>query len=96
MLTPPPVAPAPTAVSFQTTSPSIVPARAVSFVPPHASAYGLDEGKSTCGWASLSPSPEPLSPQATVTVTPRPAASSSALSMAVRAAALQLSSVRPS
>src|SRR5436853_496311 len=46
-LTPPPVAPSLTLVSFHTTSLTIEPPRAVSLVPPHASTDGLEAGKST-------------------------------------------------
>src|SRR5439155_5156708 len=41
-LTPPPVAPSLTLVSFHTTSLTIEPPRAVSLVPPHASTDGLE------------------------------------------------------
>jgi hypothetical protein len=46
-LTPPPVAPSPVERSFHTTSLAIVLPLMVSVVPPQASAYGLDAGKST-------------------------------------------------
>ncbi len=52
-------------------------------MPPHASACGLEAGKSVCGWPSVTPSPLPLSPAATVTVTPSAAPSAMALSSAV-------------
>ena len=89
------MAPSPLFVSFHTTSLVMTPPLETSCVPPHASAYGLEAGKSTCGAPPLTPSPEPLSPLATVTVTPSVAASSSALSMAARAAAVQPSSGPP-
>ena len=41
-------------------------------VPPQASAWGAEAGKSTCCCPSVAPSVEPLSPAATVTVTPSP------------------------
>src|SRR2546421_12957073 len=90
VLTPPPVAPSLALVSFHTTSLTIDAPLAVSLVPPHASAFGLEAGKSTCGWPSLSPSPEPLSPAAAVTVTPSAAASSSAVCIASREGPVQL------
>ena len=46
-----------------------------TLVPPHASAYGLEAGKSTWSARSGWPSLEPLSPEATHTVTPIVAAS---------------------
>src|SRR5256885_2621621 len=95
VLTPPPVAPSLALVSFHTTSLAIDAPLAVSLVPPHASAYGLEAGKSTCGWPSLSPSPQPLSPAATVTGTPSAAASSSAGCIASRARPGQPSSGPP-
>jgi hypothetical protein len=51
----------------------------VSVVPPHASEYGLEAGKSTWSAPSLTPSLEPLSPAATHTLTPTAAADCSAL-----------------
>ncbi len=85
-LTPPPPAPSLAAVSFQTTSELITPVDgfAMSLVPPQASACGLDAGKSTCGFPSLTASPLPLSPEATHTVMPIAAASAIAASMAER------------
>src|SRR6266404_939294 len=71
-LTPPPVALF--GPSFQTTSSLIVPAPAVTLVPPQARTNGLEAGKST--WPLLSPTPssEPLSPAAAQTVMPIAAA----------------------
>src|ERR1700749_2196556 len=72
-LTPPPPAP-PWSPSFHTTSSATPFAFAVRLVPPHASTYGLDAGKSTWFLPSWAPSLEPLSPDATHTVTPIAAA----------------------
>jgi len=76
--TPPPPAPPWIASSFQTTSDVIVLVAVLptSVVPPQASEYGLDAGKST--WTplvELALSLDPLSPAATVTVAPSAAAS---------------------
>src|SRR6516165_2948318 len=79
VLTPPPVAPSLLASSFHTTSLEIVPPLIISVVPPQASAYGLEEGKSTWSAPSFTPSLDPLSPAATQTVTPTAAADCSAL-----------------
>ena len=96
-LTPPPPAPSFAAVSFHTTSELITPVdgSASSLVPPQASACGLDAGKSTCTWPSLTASPLPLSPEATHTVMPSTAASAIAASMAERPWAVQESSDWP-
>src|SRR5689334_10953293 len=94
-LTPPPLAPSPALVSFQTTSLVMVVPEPSRRVPPQPSTYGLEAGKSTCAAPSLSPSLEPLSPLAAVTVTPSPAASSSALCIAARDCAVQPSSGPP-
>ena len=77
VLTPPPLAP-PWVPSFHTTSCVMVCPDAVSLVPPHASTYGLEAGKSTT-LPPPTPSLEPLSPEATQTVTPIVAAACSAL-----------------
>ena len=56
-----------------------------SLVPPHASAFGEEAGKSQCTCVcSLGSSLDPLSPAATVTVTPSAAPSANAWSIAVR------------
>ena len=83
-LTPPPPAPPPLP-SFHTVSAEITPVAgsACRLVPPQPSACGLDAGKSTCGWPSVTPSPLPLSPDATQTVTPSATASAMAWSSAV-------------
>ena len=96
-LTPPPPAPSFAAVSFQTTSEVIVPVdrSAMSLVPPQDSACGLEAGKSTWTWPSVTPSPLPLSPAATHTVMPSTAASAIAASIAVRPCAVQASSDWP-
>ena len=85
------------AVSFHTTSELITPVAgsARSLVPPQASAYGLDAGKSTCGCPSPAASPLPLSPEATQTVMPSAAASAIAESMASRPCAVHESSDCP-
>ena len=70
---PPPVAP-PSVPSFQTTSLEIVVPLAFNRVPPHARTLGLEAGKSTWAWPSLTPSLDPLSPAATVMVIPNAAA----------------------
>src|SRR5580693_2851457 len=70
--TPPPVAPAPCATSFHTTSDAIAGGErleAVSFVPPTPSTYGLEAGKSTCA-PLATPSLEPSSPAAQQMVMP--------------------------
>ena len=96
-LTPPPPAPSLAASSFQTTSELTWPVAgsAISLVPPQASAYGLDAGKSTCTWPSLTPSPLPLSPAATHTVMPSAAASDIAWFIADRPCAVHESSDCP-
>ena len=96
-LTPPPPAPSLAAVSFQTTSELITPVDgfAMSLVPPQPSACGLDAGKSTCGFPSLTASPLPLSPEATHTVMPIAAASAIAASIAERPWAVHESSDWP-
>ena len=96
-LTPPPPAPSLAAVSFQTTSELIVPAEgfAMSLVPPQARACGLDAGKSTCGFPSVTALPLPLSPEATHTVMPIAAASAIAASIAARPWAVHESSDCP-
>ena len=70
-----------------------------SFVPPHASAKGLDAGKSTCGFPSRSLgfriSDEPSSPEEQQTVTPSAAASSRARLKALSACGVLSSSVEP-
>ena len=85
-LTPPPPAPSLFASSFHTTSEVIVYVLTspTSLVPPQASAYGLDAGKSQCTpvWLFGS-SLLPLSPAATQTVVPSTAASEIAVSIAV-------------
>ena len=93
-LTPPPVAPAPTPL-FHTTSELTTPVAgsASSRVPPQARACGLDAGKSVCTVPSVAPSELPSSPAAAVTVTPSAAASVRAWSKAVRACAVQSSSL---
>src|SRR5262249_13329727 len=73
-LTPPPVAPLPEPL-FHTTSLVILFPDDCSRVPPHASTWGLEAGKSTCAAPSDTPSAEPSSPDAQQTVTPRTAAS---------------------
>src|SRR5439155_25999158 len=95
VLTPPPVAPSLALVSFHTTSLAIEAPLAVSLVPPHASAYGLEAGKSTCGRPSLAPAPEPLPPAATVTAPPSAAAASRAVCIAPPAGPAELSSGPP-
>ena len=64
-------------------------------VPPQASAYGLDAGKSAWAFPSDTRSPLPLSPAAVVTVTPSAAASANAWSSAARAWPVQESSDWP-
>src|SRR5712671_4986156 len=81
--------------SFQTTSLAIVVPAAVSLVPPHPKANGLDAGKSTCAIPSPTPSPEPLSPDAQQTVTPSAAAVCRAWSNDVIACSVQLLSGPP-
>jgi hypothetical protein len=78
-LTPPPVEPPPSvrtpSPSFHARSLRLAPVR--NSVPPTASTYGLDEGKSQWAWPSLMPSDEPSSPAATQMVMPISAASCS-------------------
>src|SRR5262249_7153528 len=93
-LTPPPVAP-PLAPAFQTTSLLIALPLTSRCVPPHARTYRDAAGKSTCAWPSLTPSPEPLSPEAQQTVTPSAAASWNAWSNAWSAWAVQADSGAP-
>ena len=83
--------------SFHTVSELITPVPGLPrrLVPPHASACGLDAGKSTWAPLPLCPSLLPLSPAATQTVTPSAAASAMAWSRAVRAWAVQASSDWP-
>src|SRR5437016_1599033 len=71
-LIPPPVAPPPGL--FQTVSCAIAPLAAIKRVPPHASTYGLDAGKSTFSRPLFAPSVEPSSPAAQQIVTPSAAA----------------------
>ena len=68
---------------------------ATSVVPPQPSAYGLDAGKSTCTWPSLTSSLLPLSPAATHTVMPSAAASDMAAFIADRPCAVHESSDCP-
>src|ERR1700689_1598398 len=93
LLTPPPVAPSLLAVSFHTTSETIVAPLAFSFVPPHASTCGLDAGKSTL--FPVAPSLDPSSPAATVIVMPSAAALWHAASSAVAAWCVQVDSGPP-
>ena len=93
LLTPPPVAPSLFAISFHTTSDAIVVPFATSLVPPQASTWGLDAGKSTL--FPVPPSPDPLSPEAAVMVTPSAAAAWQALSRAVIACGVQADSCAP-
>src|ERR1700753_1654369 len=84
---PPPPAPSFFASSFQNTSDVIANEDVLptGLVPPQASAFGEEAGKSQ--WTDVCPlgsSLDPLSPAATVTVTPSAAASANAWSMAVR------------
>ena len=67
----------------------------MSLVPPQASAFGLEAGKSTWTWPSVPPSPLPLSPAATHTLMPSAAASAIAASIAARPCAVQASSDWP-
>src|SRR5690348_2469418 len=80
---------------FHDTSPVIVLPLAVSEVPPHASALGLDEGKSACCRPSPTLSAEPVSPEAVQTVMPSKVAARMAVSIACRAFADQKSSEAP-
>ena len=68
---------------------------ASSLVPPQPSAYGLEAGKSTCCWPSLTPSVLPLSPAATHTVMPSAAASDMAAFIADSPCAVHESSDCP-
>src|ERR1019366_3746610 len=68
---------------------------ALQACPPHASAFGLDAGKSQCGCPSVMPTPLPLSPAATQTVTPSAAPSAMAASSEMRPSAVQESSDWP-
>jgi len=77
--TPPPVAPLPVDKSFHTTSLEMLVPDSVRLVPPHATEYGLEAGKSTWSLPSFTPSVDPLSPHATHTVTPTAAAACKAL-----------------
>src|SRR5271169_5537341 len=73
VLTPPPVAPPPPALSpgdcHQVTSWTLDP-DFFSIVPPTPSAFGLELGKSIWAWPSLTWSPEPSSPAETQVVMP--------------------------
>src|SRR5262249_111152 len=80
-LTPPPVAP-PVAPSFHTTSFVMLFPDASSRVPPHARAYGLEAGKSTCATDPSTPPFDPPPPAAQPTVTPMAAAAWKAWSYA--------------
>ena len=71
-LTPPPEAPL---EEFHTTSLVIVAPEPSRCVPPQPRTLGDDAGKSAWASPSVTPSPEPLSPDAQQTVTPRLAAS---------------------
>ena len=64
-------------------------------VPPHASTFGLEDGKSAWSLPSVAPSVLPLSPAAAVTVTPSCTASANASFIAVRACAVHWSSLCP-
>src|SRR5580698_2428177 len=94
-LTPLPVAPSLLERSFHTTSLEIVLPLIFSVVPPQASAYGLDAGKSTWSSPSVTPSVEPSSPAATQTLTPTAAAACSALLNDCSDCAVQLDSGPP-
>ena len=65
------------------------------WVPPQASACGLDAGKSTCDRPSVTPSFEPLSPDAQHTVTPSTAAAWKAWSNCVIACFVHCASGAP-
>ena len=66
-----------------------------SLVPPQARTWGLEAGKSTWFWPSVTPSVEPLSPAATVMVMPRAAADWQAASSAFMDWAVQVDSGPP-
>src|SRR5258708_38599680 len=93
---PPPPAPGPEGPSFQTVSLAMVVAfDAMSRVPPQATAFGLEEGKSACALPSLMPSEAPSSPAAAKTVTPSAPAAWNAASNCFIDAAVQPSSAPP-
>src|ERR1700753_397975 len=84
---PPPPAPSFFASSFQNTSDVIAndDVLPMSLVPPQASAFGEEAGKSQCtDVCPLGSSLDPLSPAEPVTLTPSAAASANAWSIAVR------------
>src|ERR1700761_2215607 len=89
---PPPV---PELPSFHTVSAVMAPFDTVMFVPPQPLAQGLEAGKSTCAFPSLTPSVARLSPAATKTDTLTEAASWSALVIVCIACAVQLDSGPP-
>src|SRR5438445_8022515 len=93
-LMPPPVAPPP-GPSFHTVSSGRPAAATDSRVPPQASTWGDEAGKSTWARPSPTPSPDPASPEAQQTVTPTAPASAKTASKARSACTVQLPSAPP-
>src|SRR5882724_4151685 len=94
LLTPPPVAP-PCGCAFHTVSSEMLEPLPTRLVPPQARTCGLEAGKSTWFFPSLTPSDEPSSPAAAVMVTPSAAADWQAESIAAMAWSVQLTSAAP-